>query len=70
LVEAVSKGAVAVPDPVLRVLGFDTQAPRAVPFTPVEEIGKELRRRLERLDISALVEGRVQVAYDAARGRV
>jgi hypothetical protein len=73
LVEAVSKGAVAVPDPVLRVLGFDpagSAPPRALPFTPVEEIGKELRRRLENLDVAALVEGRVQVAYDAARGRV
>jgi hypothetical protein len=71
LVEAVSKGAVAVPDAVLPALGFDQSLPPAViPFTPVEEIAKELRRRLERLDVTALIEGRVQEAYDAARGRV
>jgi hypothetical protein len=41
-----------------------------LPITPVEEIGKELRRRLRRLDVAALIERRVQEAYDAARGRV
>jgi hypothetical protein len=75
LVEAVSKGAVAVPEPLLRALGFDqppllAPPPAVIPFTPVEEIGKELRRHLERLDVRALVEGRVQAVYDAARGRV
>ena len=65
LVEAVSKGA-AVPEPLLRALGFDPPAPRVIPFTPVEEIGKEFRRRLARLDVP----GRIQAAYDAARGRV
>lgn len=73
LVEAVSKGAVAVPAPVLRALGFDrplAASQPVIPFTPVEEIEKELRRRLECLDLAALIEGRVQEAYDAARGRV
>jgi hypothetical protein len=71
LVEAVSKGAVAVPDPVLRALGFDRPvSSAAIPFTPVEEIAKELRRRLERLDVTTLIEGRVQEVYHAARGRV
>jgi hypothetical protein len=42
----------------------------AIPFTPVEEIGKELRRRVEGLDVAALIDGRIQAAYDAARGRV
>ncbi len=78
LVEAVSKGAVTVPEPMLRVLGFDPPLaaspvpppPAVIPFTPVEEIGKEFRRHLQRLDVAALVENRIQEAYDAARGRV
>jgi hypothetical protein len=69
LVEAVSKGA-SVPEPVLRALGFDPAAPRVIPFTPVEEIGKEFRRHLERPDVRARIAGRIQEAYDAARGRV
>ena len=69
LVEAVSKGA-AVPEPLLRALGFDLQGPRVIPFTPAEEIGKELRRHLERLDVRALIDGRIREAYDGARGRV
>ena len=63
LVEAVSKG-----DQPLAAL--QPAAPRVVPFTPVEEIGKELRRHLERLNVTALIEGRIQEVYDAARGRV
>jgi hypothetical protein len=77
LVEAVSKGAVTVPEPVLRALGFEQPLspappppPVLLPFTPVEEIGKELRRHLERLNVTALIEGRIQEVYDAARGRV
>ena len=79
LVEAVSKGDVIVPDALLRALGFDLpfplaashpEPPHILPFTPVEEIGKELRRHLERLDVTALIEGRVKDVYDAARGRV
>jgi len=69
LVEAVSKGA-AVPEPLLRALGFDPAAPRVLPFTAVEEIGKEFRRRLESRDVQARIAGRIQEAYDAARGRV
>ena len=39
-------------------------------LVPIEEIEKELHRRLENLDVAALIETRIQEIYDAARGRV
>jgi hypothetical protein len=70
LVEAVSKGSPDAPAALLRLLGSDLPAPPVIPFTPFEEVEKELRRRLGMLDVTALIDERLRLAYDAARGRV
>jgi hypothetical protein len=77
LVEAVSKGTVELPDDFARALGIDTalfrqppeqkQAPAGlVRHTPVDEIARAVQRRIEGLDLAALV----QTYIDKARGRV
>jgi len=55
LVEAVSKG---------------DRTESLIPFMPIEEVERELHRRLGGLDVTALIEARIQEVYDAARGRV
>jgi hypothetical protein len=79
LVEAVSKGSVDLPPEFAGALGLEgllaaaaptaksaDDGPRAVPFTPLEEVEKAVRRRIESLDLSALVHD----ALDRLRGRV
>jgi hypothetical protein len=81
LVEAVSKGTVDVPAELLRALGLEGVVAQSsagarspdlaipeplVPFTPLEEIEKAVRRRIEGIDLAALV----QTYIDKARGRI
>jgi hypothetical protein len=73
LVEAVSKGAAELPQPLLRCLGVALPpAPPApvVPFTPLAEVEKAVRRQLDRLDLDAVARQAVEAALDRARGRV
>jgi hypothetical protein len=73
LVEAVSKGAVELPCEMRQVLGLaDRPLPAAatIPFTPLEEVERALRRQLEGVDLDGLVRRAVEDALDRARGRV
>ena len=73
LVEAVSKGALELPAEVRSALGLAAPAapaPRLVPFTPLAEVERAVRRQVERVDVDALVRRAVQDAIDRARGRV
>jgi hypothetical protein len=73
LVEAVSKGAVDLPEGLLMALGLDvdlvrqqTRCAGCLAFTPLEEVYRAVERRLARLDLATLV----QTYIDKARGRV
>jgi hypothetical protein len=67
LVEAVAKGAVALDGPLRQALGLERQ--EVVPFTPLEEVERAVRRQLAgRLPV--LVEQAVAQALDRARGRI
>jgi hypothetical protein len=78
LVEAVSKGAVDLPADFLQALGLDPvlfrREPPAegpvIPFTPLDEVERHIRRCLDRLDFTALAEKALQEGWDRARGRV
>jgi hypothetical protein len=85
LVESVSKGAVDVPDELLRALGLDPvvikngrqTAPRrlpggasVIPFTTLDAVEAALQRRLGGIDWSRLAALAVQEGCDRARGRV
>ncbi|HJT75719.1 MAG TPA: hypothetical protein VJ739_00805 [Gemmataceae bacterium] len=77
LVEAVSKGGVELPAPMLQALGLDpalgalnVQPQRTIAFTPLEEIERHIRRGIDRLDFAALAKRAVQDGLDRARGRV
>jgi len=67
VVEAVSKG-LDVPTEFREVLQLPP-APTAA-FTPLAEVERHLRRRLDRLDLTALAERAVRLACDRLRGRV
>jgi hypothetical protein len=78
LVEEVSKGAVDLPPDFLRALGLDPvlfrREPPAgspvIPFTPLDEVERHIRRSLDRVDFAALAEKALQEGWDRARGRV
>jgi hypothetical protein len=73
LVEAVSKGDVDLPGEVFDALGLPAPRPeagRVIPFTPLEEVEKAVRRQVERIDVEALARRAVEDALDRARGRV
>jgi hypothetical protein len=67
VVEAVSKG-LDVPTEFREVLQLPTTPTAA--FTPLAEVERHLRRRLDRLDLTALAERAVRLACDRLRGRV
>ena len=68
VVEAVSKG-MPLPDDVRRALNLpSTIAP--LTFTPLPEIEKHVRRRLEAIDFERLANEAATRALDRARGRV
>jgi hypothetical protein len=72
VVEAVSKG-LRLPEEFRTAMGIELPAPAAaavVPFTPLEEYEKALRRAVQALDLSALVARAVRDGCDRARGRV
>ncbi len=70
VVEAVSKSAVQVPDEFLRAMGLDTDLRQpesaVIPFTPLAEVEKAIRHRLQRIDVGRIVADRL----DVARGRI
>jgi hypothetical protein len=66
LVEAVSKGGLELPEGLRAALALPEAAPRLVPFTPLEEVEKAVRRAAGRVDMAALV----RQALERARGRV
>jgi hypothetical protein len=73
LVEAVSKGAVELPEELRTALGLDAHllrreagGERCLPFTPLDEVYRAVERRLEQIDLAALVQSYI----DKARGRV
>ena len=72
MVEQVSKS--AVPEEIAALLGMPaSERPPAgpvLPFTPLAEVGKALRRQIESMDLAAFVEQSVQRSLDRARGRV
>ncbi|MCI0464714.1 MAG: hypothetical protein L0Z62_47935 [Gemmataceae bacterium] len=69
VVEAVSKG-LRLPDDFRTAMGLDLSASPVVPFTPLEEFEKALRRAVQALDLGALVARAVRDGCDGARGRV
>ena len=78
LVEAVSKGAVALDAGLLRALGLDGRplAPRAadesptIPFTPLAEVERAAARAVESVDWAAFAARRAADHIDRLRGRV
>jgi hypothetical protein len=77
LVEAVSKGAAELPDDFVRALGLDPSLFRRppaddpiIPFTPLDEIERHIRRCLDGVDFAALARRAVAEGLDRARGRV
>jgi hypothetical protein len=66
LVEAVSKGDLELPASLRTALAVPEPAPRVVPFTPLEEVERAVRRAAGRVDVAALV----RQALERARGRV
>jgi hypothetical protein len=68
LVEAVSKGEVALAEPLRHALGL-SEAP-AVGFTSEAEVAAAVARRVGRLDLGRLVGQAVRDAVDRARGRI
>jgi hypothetical protein len=72
LVEAVSKGSVALDADLLRALGLDAGlfAPRAVAFTPWAEVERAAERAAATVDWDAFVTRRVADCLDRLRGRV
>jgi hypothetical protein len=76
VVEAVSKGLV-IPDEFQQALHLTDvlKAPPAppqtlVPFTPLEEVERHVRRRIDTIDFETLARRAVENALDRARGRV
>jgi len=76
VVEAVSKGLV-IPDEFQQALHLTNvlktlpaPAPALVPFTPLEEVERHVRRRVDGLDFDTLARRAVENALDRARGRV
>jgi len=76
VVEAVSKGLV-IPDAFQQALHLTDvlktrPAPPSflLPFTPLEEVARHVRRRLDTIDFDALARHAVENALDRARGRV
>jgi hypothetical protein len=76
VVEAVSKG-LAIPDEFQQVLHLtDTlkaappTPPAIVPFTPLAEVERHVRRRVEAIDFNSLAARAVEHALDRLRGRV
>jgi hypothetical protein len=72
VVEAVSKG-LRIPEDFRTAMGLRLPPPAAVPaipFTPLDEIEKALRRALGRVDVDGLVGRAVRAGCDRARGRV
>jgi hypothetical protein len=67
LVEAVSKGQLALAEPLRRALGLDEHP---VAFTPLGEIDRAVRRRVAALDLPGLVRAAVRAGLDRARGRI
>ena len=71
LVEAVSKGAVALDAEWVRALGLDAgPADRAVPFTPLAEVERAAVRAVEAVDWAAFAARRAAEHIDRLRGRV
>jgi hypothetical protein len=72
LVEAVSKGGVALSADLLRALGLDAGlfAPRAVPFTPLEEVERAAERAVAAVDWGDFVTKCVAERIERLRGRV
>jgi hypothetical protein len=77
VVETVSKSGGQVPETLVQAFNLKTLSPpseRAAPeigcFTPLDEISKHLERRIGALDLGALLERSVDLAFEKARGRV
>jgi hypothetical protein len=77
VVEAVSKSMGQVPETLVQA--FNLQAPKNQPgsaaleirsFTPLDEIARHLERKIESLDLEALVQNSIELAFAKARGRV
>jgi hypothetical protein len=75
VVEAVSKS--LIPEAFLKAMGLDlasaaSQRPvlPTIPFTPLEEVERALRRAIERIDLPRLAQQTAQERLDRVRGRV
>jgi hypothetical protein len=68
LVEAVSKGEVALAEPLRHALGLD--GPPVVGFTSEAEVASAIHRRVGQLDLHRLIGQAVRDAVDRARGRI
>jgi hypothetical protein len=71
VVESVSKG-LRLPDDFRKAMGLEAVPTTAavIPFTPLEEVERHLRRRLAQIDVRGLVERAVKLACDKLTGRV
>jgi hypothetical protein len=79
VVEAVSKSTVTLPDEIALAMGLDPEwfrgfrtpsAAMTIPFTPLTEIEKAVRRRLDPQTMPALIRQCIDEQLDRARGRV
>src|SRR5262249_8628850 len=69
VVEAVSKG-LRLPADFRAAMGLQLPTEAVVPFTPLSEVEKAVRRAIQALDLPGLVARAVRAGYDRARGRV